>query len=169
MVNIYLAVLLLVAGALGQSALAPYITLMGVKPNIPLLMVISWSIIQGAMEGVIWGFIGGLALDLFSGGPLGVSALILVIIGLLTNLGESNLLKSNMVLPLLAGFIASCLYEGMQMLALQASGWNLPLWEAITRVILPASLLNTVLMPGVYLPLRALSRAMRREKELEWH
>lgn len=166
--NIYLATLLLIAGALGQSVLAPYITLMGVKPDILLLLVISWSIIQGAMEGVIWGFIGGLALDLLSGGPLGVSALILVIIGLLTNLGESNLLKSNIVLPLLAGFIASCVYESMQMLALQAFGWNLSLEEAITRVILPTSLLNTVLMPGVYLPLQALSRAMQREKELKW-
>jgi len=141
---------------------------MGVKPDIVLLLVVSWSIIRGAMEGVVWGFIGGLALDLFSGAPLGVSALILVAVGLLTNLGESNLLKSNMVLPLLAGFLASCAYEGAQMLALQAFGWNLSLGEAITRVVLPSSLLNAVLMPGVYWPLQALNRAMQREKEIEW-
>ncbi len=166
--NIYLSILVLVSGAILQSSLSPSLTVMGVKPGIVLPLVVCWSIIRGATEGVTWGFIGGLALDLLSGAPLGMSALSLMLVGFLTNMGEINLFKSTMVLPLIAVFAASLLYDGVQTLFLQALGWNLRWVEAMIQTALPTAILNTVLMPVIYFFLQWLNRRTQPEGELIW-
>jgi rod shape-determining protein MreD len=166
--NIYFSALVLVAGALLQSSLAPHLSVIGVKPGIVLTLVVSWSAIRGASEGVTWGFIGGLALDLLSGAPVGLSALTLMMVGFLTNLGETNLFKSSLVLPLFAVFVASVLSDAVQLVLLQGLGWNLPWWEAMASVAVPAAILNAVIMPIIYLPLQWLNRRARTEGELSW-
>ncbi len=166
--NIYFSALVLVGGALLQSSLAPHLSVIGVKPGIVLTLVVSWSVIRGASEGVTWGFIGGLALDLLSGAPVGLSALTLMMVGFLTNLGETSLFKSSLVLPLFAVFVASLLSDAVQLVLLQGFGWNLPFWEAMASVALPAAILNAVLMPVVYLPLQWLSRRTQTEAEIPW-
>jgi rod shape-determining protein MreD len=166
--NIYLSVIILVGGAILQSSLAPHLTVIGVKPSIVLPLVVAWSIIRGSVEGVTWGFVGGLALDLLSGGPVGLSAFTLLLVGFLTNLGESSLFKSSLMLPLVAVFVSSLLSDGLQVLVLQGSGWNLDWAEAMTRMAVPSAIVNAVLMPFVYVPLQWLSRRTQGEGELQW-
>ena len=166
--NIYFSALILVGGALLQSSLAPHLSVVGIKPGIVLTLVVSWSVIRGASEGVTWGFIGGLALDLLSGAPVGLSALTLMMVGFLTNLGETSLFKSSLVLPLFAVFVASVLSDAVQLVLLRGFGWNLPWWEAMGSVAVPAALLNAVIMPIVYLPLQWLNRRTQTEGELPW-
>ena len=62
------------AAALLQSAVVPFISVGGARPNLPLLVAGSWSLAAGAGEAVWWAFVGGLAADLLSGGPLGAFA-----------------------------------------------------------------------------------------------
>ena len=62
--NLYAAILLLSAVAIAQSTVMPHLTIMGVKPDLMLLAVMSWSLLRGSEEGLVWAFIGGLALDL---------------------------------------------------------------------------------------------------------
>ena len=166
--NIYLSALILAGGAILQSSLAPHLGVVGVKPGVVLPLVVAWSIIRGSSEGVMWGFVGGLLLDLLSGAPLGLSALTLMVVGFATNLGESNLFKSSLVLPLAAVFAASLLSDGMQVLFLQALGWDLNWLEAMGRVALPTAVLNAVIMPFVYIPLHWVGLRAADEGELQW-
>jgi rod shape-determining protein MreD len=166
--NIYLSTLILVGGALLQSSLGPQFSVVDVKPGVVLTLVVSWSVIRGASEGVIWGFIGGMALDLLSGAPVGLSALTLMMVGFLTNLGETSLFKSSLVLPLFAVFVASLMADAVQLALLRGFGWNLPWWEAMGRVAVPAAILNAVIMPVVYLPLQWLNRRTLAEGDLAW-
>jgi rod shape-determining protein MreD len=73
-VRVALAIVLPLAAALLQSAVVPFISVGGARPNLPFLVAGSWSLAAGAGEGVWWAFIGGLAADLLSGGPLGAFA-----------------------------------------------------------------------------------------------
>lgn len=72
--RVALAIALPLAAALLQSAVVPFISVGGARPNLPFLVAGSWSIAAGAGEGVWWAFVGGLAADLLSGGPLGAFA-----------------------------------------------------------------------------------------------
>lgn len=166
--SIYASILILVAGVVLQSSLAPHLAVIGVKPNVVLPMVVAWSVVRGASEGVVWGFIGGLLLDLLSGAPVGISALTLTLVGFATNLGETAVFKSSLVLPLATVFAATLFNDGIQILLLQALGWDLTWVEAMARVALPTAILNAVLMPLVYLPLHWVSGRVSGPGELQW-
>ena len=72
--RVALAIAIPLAAALLQSAVAPFLSIGGARPNLPFLVAGSWSLAAGAGEAVWWAFAGGLAADLLSGGPLGAFA-----------------------------------------------------------------------------------------------
>lgn len=69
--RIALALIVPVVAALLQSSVAAVLTVGGAFPNLPILAAASWSVAVGAREGLWWAFVGGLAMDLLSAGPLG--------------------------------------------------------------------------------------------------
>src|SRR3954465_141736 len=70
-----LGIVIPLTAALLQGTVAPLIAVGGARPSLPILVAASWSIAAGAREGVWWAFLGGLASDLISAGPLGAFAL----------------------------------------------------------------------------------------------
>jgi rod shape-determining protein MreD len=165
-VNLYLAIPLLLAGALLQSTVVP--TVIGVRPEIVLLLVVAASLSGGMEAGVVWGFIGGLSLDLFSGAPLGVFTLTMVLVGALVNVGESNLFSTSLLLPLGAVFVATFVYHFLTIVLLQTLGWSIGWGPAMLQVALPSAVVNTLLMPLVYFFLRWLTRLLHGGQELGW-
>lgn len=73
--RVVLALAVPVLAALLQGSVAPLIAIGGARPSLVVLAAGSWSVAAGAREAVWWAFVGGLASDLLSGGPLGAQAL----------------------------------------------------------------------------------------------
>ena len=96
--RVALAIARPLAAALLQSAVVPFISVGGARPNLPFLVAGSWSIAAGAGEGVWWAFVGGLAADLLSGGPLGAFAVASLPPVALIGLGERPALRPTPVL-----------------------------------------------------------------------
>jgi rod shape-determining protein MreD len=163
-INIYASTLLLISVALIQSTVMPHLTLWGVKPDLMLLVVISWSLLRGAREGIVWGFIGGLCLDLFSGAPFGLSALALLIVSFFSGLGEATVFRTHVILPLATVFFASLIHDLIFLLVLRTLGWSVAWLDSFTRFVLPASLLNVLLIPLIYPAMRWLHRKTGREE-----
>lgn len=86
-----LAIVIPLAAALLQGSVVPFVSIAGARPNLPVLAAASWSVASGAREAVWWAFIGGLAADLLSGGPVGALALASLIPVAAVGLGESTL------------------------------------------------------------------------------
>jgi len=156
--NPYLTLILLAGVALIQATLAPRVTLLGVKPDLMLVPVVCWGLLRGAAESLRWAFAGGLMLDLLSGAPFGVTTLSLILISYLSALGEMSVLRLNFLVPVAVMALASIAYNTLFLLLLQMFGRSI-LWDvAFTHVVLPAALINTLIMPLVYFPLRRLHR-----------
>lgn len=86
-----LAIVIPLAAALLQGSVVPFVSIAGARPNLPVLAAASWSVASGAREAVWWAFVGGLAADLLSGGPVGALALASLIPVAAIGLGENTL------------------------------------------------------------------------------
>lgn len=92
-----LAIAVPLAAALLQGSVVSFVSVAGARPNLPVLAAASWSVAAGAREAVWWAFIGGLAADLLSGGPLGAMALASLVPVAAVGLGESTLRPRSVV------------------------------------------------------------------------
>ena len=148
----YLMIPLLLVAALLQSTAAARLQLFGVKPDLVLLLVILGTLLYGGRPGVVWAFIGGLALDIFSGGPMGASSLALMAAALVTGLGHRPLSRFNLLVPLAAAMLGTLVYAAVYLSLLAALNMaglferSLPLWDIVRYVVFPAMLYNTALM-----------------------
>lgn len=146
----YLLIPLFALIAVVQATLLPLLPSGAAKPDLMLLIVVTWGIVQGGGEAALWGLAGGLFLDLLSGVPFGVQTIGLGAIGLLADLMETNFFRSNVLLPLAAIFVATLLYHILQAALLQTFGYPIA-WEPfLFRMVLPTAAFNTILMPIVY-------------------
>jgi rod shape-determining protein MreD len=95
----YSMIPLLFAAALVQSSMLVRVEVGNVKPDLVLLLVLVGTLIFGGPRGIVWAFIGGIALDLFSGGPMGSSSLALIAAAVVAAPGHHTLSRYNLVVP----------------------------------------------------------------------
>jgi rod shape-determining protein MreD len=135
-----------------QVGVAGHLAIEGVIPGLVLVTVVNWGILRGTDEGMLWAFIGGLCLDVFSSWPLGTSTVALVIVASLVSLGEGTFMRTHALLPIGTVFLATALYYGIAMFILASTGQTVDWPAALSAVALPAALYNAVLnIPGFWI------------------
>lgn len=148
----YLMVPLLLLLALLQSTTVARFKVAGVKPELVLLMVVIGALVYGARPGVLWAFVAGIGLDLFSGGPLGASSLALMASALVAGLGHRPFSRFNVLVPLSAAALGTLVYAGVYLAiltileAVGMSSLRLPFVDTVRDIVLPVMLYNTALM-----------------------
>lgn len=115
-----------------------------------LLVVVSWSLLRGAREGVLWGFLGGLALDFLSGLPLGVCALTLTLTAQLASLGQLTIYRTSPLFPSGLALGSALIHDCILLVLLSLGGYALAWADLLLRVALPSALLAALTMPLVY-------------------
>jgi rod shape-determining protein MreD len=163
-VRVALAIALPLLAALLQAAIVPFIAAGDVRPNLPLLVAASWAVAAGAAEACWWAFVGGLAADLVSGGPLGAFAVASLPAVAGVGLGERPLARpipilAGVVLVTLAALIAGLLYVGILALV----GQPLPELLALLIATLGGALYTGVLAFAVYPVARWLRRVTEQD------
>ncbi|MDQ5807237.1 MAG: rod shape-determining protein MreD [Actinomycetota bacterium] len=152
--SIRLALLVLVAVLLQTSAVAQ-LALFGATPDIVPLVVISVGLLAGPVPGAVTGFSMGVFVDFVLLQTLGVSSLVLVIVGHFAGrLRETVRDPEATLLPLAAGAagtaVALVVFSIMQFLL----GVEAPVSLELFRQILATVLINTL----IALPVHALVR-----------
>lgn len=77
--SIYFALPLMLLLAVLQTAVFPHFPIFNLVPLWPLLFALAWALIHRIEDGLVWAFIGGLLLDLFSMSLIGINAAAMVI------------------------------------------------------------------------------------------
>jgi rod shape-determining protein MreD len=162
-VRVALAIVVPLAAALLQGSVVPFIAIGGARPNLVVLFAASWAVAAGAREAVWWAFLGGIAVDLLSGGPLGataVSALIPVaVIGMLDDQSRPRSILGGAVLVGLASLAAGLLYLGSLAVAGTAVG-DLPL---LVATVMSSAVYNGALAIATYPLFRTLRRSTEKQ------
>ncbi len=148
----------MILAAIVQSTILPHVPLLGLIPNLVLLLVVGWSFQRGANEGVIWAMIGGLASDLASGARLGISPVPLMAAALVGGVGYARIFRGNLILPPLITVAAIALYQGLYLTLTSVTSRPVQIPPGATTIGGTLILLHTLLMPLAYLTMGWLAR-----------
>jgi len=150
--------LLLLVGL--QITLAPRAGLGAAAPFLPLLAVVSWSVLRGPGTGIRWALALGLALDQLAPSPVGVYTLPLVAASGAAALGRGVAFERSIVLPAAMTAFATAVFILVQLGLIAAIGGHVP-WDpwSLGQTVAPRIALNLLWLPAVYLPVRWLARS----------
>lgn len=156
--SIFLAVPLMVVLTVLQTALLPYFPLFGVTPSLPFLVALAWGLLRGVNEGVVWAFIAGFFMDLFTAAPVGGMALTYMIAVLAASVINDVLPTNRTVIPMLLAAIATIIQQLLYAIFLAIFGYSIV--QVIAASLLPTVLLHTFLILPIYWLLYLLHRAV---------
>lgn len=151
---------LALAAALQSTVLPHFRVLAGGGLDLALVLALGWTLAGDALGGVGWGFVGGLFLDLLSGGPAGVFTLAGVVTTYLASRTEGQFWRSHLVLPLAVGLLGSTVYHLVTLTVLSLAGYAIDWGAGLTGILLPSVLINTLAIVPVYRLLRPLHSAL---------
>jgi len=92
--------LLLLLNMILQSTLFQHAAILGVLPNTALLIVVSYAILRGDVEGALVGFFAGLLQDIFFGRYIGFYAACGAVTGFICGKPFKDFFRENYLLPL---------------------------------------------------------------------
>jgi rod shape-determining protein MreD len=154
---------LLTGAALVQTTLLSRINVLGAQPNLMLLVVLLWSLVRGVDEGLVWAFLGGLMVDVLSGGPLAGTAIALLAAAYLAGQSLGEQVGSRAVRSVILTVLGTAAYHLALLIVLDWTGHTVDWAFSLSRVTVPSVVLNGLLAPFVLQPLNWLERATRRE------
>lgn len=77
--SVYLGIIMMLVLTVLQAALFGRFPTFGVILQPAIVVVLAWALLRGPYEGLIWAFIAGILLDIFSITPTGTTALALMV------------------------------------------------------------------------------------------
>lgn len=150
--SLIIAIPLMLFAALLQATVINRLGAGAARPNLALVLALAWTMLPNrSTEGIAWALIGGLALDLYSGGPFGAHALAFTLTSLLVGLIESRLWGAYFLLLLVVGLLGTGIFYLIYLLLIAISG-TVVAWQTIfLAVILPTAGMNMILILPTYL------------------
>lgn len=142
--------LMLIGAALLQATLLPAVGPIAVTPNLVLVLILVRTIQRGVSEGILWAFVGGLALDVLALDPLGTNGLAMVPVVLAGGLARRRVFQSGVLFGMLLAIGASLAHalvlNGVRVLG----GEPLVPLAALLRLSFLQALLNAVMVPVLW-------------------
>jgi rod shape-determining protein MreD len=121
-----------------------------ITPDLVLMMTISYGLLRGPDQGLLFGLGAGFFVDLLSGGIIGVSALSKMIAGFSAGFMEKNIFKDNLLVPAITVFIGTIVCESFNMIMYTAFKANIDIWYNLLTKVFPLAFLNVLFAPLIY-------------------
>lgn len=94
-----------------QSTFFSHFTIVGIMPNIFVILMLFIGLYLGRTMGVIYGIVYGIFIDIWIGKSLGLTSIALALVGLTSGILEKTLSKDSRMTILLMGIISTIIYE----------------------------------------------------------
>jgi rod shape-determining protein MreD len=97
--------------AIVELTVTPYLRVGDAQPHLVFVMAVVWTVAVGLDSGLVWAFVGGLALDTLAQRPLGSTAFaLLIVVGATAVIGRS-LARIRPVVAIIATLLLSLVYS----------------------------------------------------------
>ncbi|MBI5284128.1 MAG: hypothetical protein HY874_03455 [Chloroflexi bacterium] len=153
--------------ALFQAASIDQFKVLGVAPNLMLVLLVAWLVVRGLDDVLPMVAVAGITLGLVGLQTPGLVLLALLPIAGLGFVRELHVIHSDLLLVLVLVAAATLAYEAILLLSVMATGGVLDISTAVTRALVPAAIVNVAIAPPVYVVMR-LARPEDRRRRLSY-
>jgi rod shape-determining protein MreD len=153
--------------AIVELTVGPYIRVGNAQPHLVFVFAVVWTFAAGLESGLVWAFVGGIALDVLAQRPLGTTSFALIIVvGLSAAIAHLfNRWRPIVVVPTVA--VLSLLYSMTLFLLLGALGTSGPAQDPI-GTLMPSVAYDTVIAVLVGPLAIALHDRYVEEERVDW-
>ncbi len=162
--RVILYILLIFIFVTTQVTFLNFINIFGVTPNLIVILIVSISLLEGRIDGAVVGFFSGLCMDAVVGVALGYHALAGMLLGLLFGNINKRFFKENVFVMLFCTFVSTILFESALVLISNILGLGINFFETLQAVILPESLMNSVLGAVLFFIIIRINRKMKNSE-----
>ncbi|PJF36698.1 MAG: rod shape-determining protein MreD [Candidatus Thermofonsia Clade 1 bacterium] len=155
----YFSLSIVLIGALMQATIVPEVRIGESAPDLVLLLAVSWTLLAGLSEGLLWASAGGLLQDWLSGLPSGTTALALLAAAMSVNLLAGQRTRRNLLLAALLAAPSTFIYHGALIALLLIIRRPVEIGYTLQYITLTNALFNTAAMPLIFFGLGRLYAA----------
>jgi len=161
---------LVVVAVAVQSTLLTLTTILGVIPQLVLVLVVSLAYLEGERVGIVAGFCGGLLVDLLLpvGSITGLTALVYTLIGYGVGSLRQYAPSDSVWMPVFTVSLASVVAEGSYAVLTVILGGRFVGFTLTTKIAGLVVLYNTLLTPFVFPLVRRIGMRLRPERVYRW-
>lgn len=131
------------------------------KPDLLLVMVISYTLVGGIKSGTIAGFTLGMLEDLLSGGFIGVNTMTKTLLGFSTGLLEKSIFHDHIFVPSLMTFVGTILNSLLYMVIVHSFDQRFTMFPPLGK-LMALAMLNALLAPLVFIIVRRIENHYAR-------
>lgn len=142
--------------AMLQTVIVSSLVIGGGAPDLLLVVVISLGLLRGSVPGAVFGFAGGLVVDLLTLDTLGIASLVLTLAGFWAGRYAETTGRGRRLAPLAAVGVITVLASVFAFVLNYMLGVDVVARHALVTVLVPTLVLNLVLA----LPVHALVRSV---------
>lgn len=146
---IVIAVLIIISFVL-QTTLFNYHDVVGVAPDLLLVITMSFGIMRGRREGLLTGFFCGLLYDVFYGTLLGPFMFLYMVIGYVNGFFHRNYMMEDVMLPVIISMLDEMLIQFMIYIFAFLLRNRLSVGYYLIHIILPRTVYTVLITVIVY-------------------
>ncbi|MEG0566165.1 MAG: rod shape-determining protein MreD [Hungatella sp.] len=111
MKRVMINIVLIILASTIQNCIFPLLPFLSASPNLMLILIFSFGFMNGKRDGMFYGLIAGLLLDLFYSGPFGFYTLFYIYVGYLNGICTQYYYEDYITLPLILSLINELAYN----------------------------------------------------------
>lgn len=133
-----------------QANFFTWFKIAGVMPNIFIILMLYIGLFMGRNSAITYGVIFGLLIDIFIGRKLGITSIMLGVIGIIADLFDKNFSKDNRITVMAMAGIVTIIYEiGIYILSYFILNINVEL-VAFSKILFVETIYNVILTIILY-------------------
>ncbi|MGH3065780.1 MAG: rod shape-determining protein MreD [Gaiellaceae bacterium] len=148
------AMLVVFVAAMLQTVIVSSIVVGGGAPDLLLVVVVALGLVRGAIPGAVFGFTGGVVVDLVTLGAMGVTSLVLTLAGYWAGRYGETTGRDRRYAPVIAAGAITLLAAVFGYVLHYLLGEEIVAQHALVTTLLPALVLNVALALPLYAVVR---------------
>ena len=133
-----------------QANFFTWFNISGIMPNLFIILMLYIGLFMGRSSAIAYGMILGILIDIFISRRLGITSIMLSLIGLIANLFDKNFSKDNRITIMTMVGICTIIYEiGVYILSYMILNINIEI-IAFTKILLIEAIYNVILTIIIY-------------------